>query len=51
MQYAGRTNVFETQFRIQKVHTDYEVLSVTVTASQPETANFGVHQRIFKLTP
>lgn len=51
LQYAGRTNVFETHFRVPKVSRDYEVLAVTVTAAQPETTNFGVHQRTFKLTP
>ena len=51
LQYAGRTNVFAAQCRIPAVSTDYEVLSVTVTAAQPATANFGVHQRTFKLKP
>ena len=49
--YAGRTNVFAGDFDLGEVEKDYEVLSILVTAAQPETANFGAGQMNVKLTP
>lgn len=51
MQYAGRQNVFETSFEVPVVGKDYEVLELTVTASQPDAGNFGVHTKTVKLIP
>ena len=49
--YAGRTNVFGGDFDLGAVEKDYEVLSIVVTAAQPETANFGAGRMNVKLTP
>ena len=49
--YAGRTNVFAGDFDLGVVGRDYEVLSILVTAAQPETANFGAGRMSLKLTP
>ena len=49
--YAGRTNVFGGDFDLGEVEKDYEVLSILVTAAQPETANFGASRMNVKLTP
>ena len=51
MVYAGRKNVFEGFFEVPDVGKDYEVLSVTVSASQGSVANFGMQQKTYKLTP
>ena len=51
MPYAGRVNVFGCRFRLPRVEKDYEVLDVTVTASQASVANFGRHRKTYKLTP
>ena len=49
--YAGRTNVFDGDFDLGVVEKDYEVLSILVTAAQPETVNFGAGRMNVKLTP
>ena len=49
--YAGRTNVFDGDFDLGVVEKDYEVLSIRVTAAQPETVNFGAGRMNVKLTP
>ncbi len=51
LEYAGRTNVFQGDFTVPPVGKDYEVLEVRVTAAQSGAANFGFHQRTYKLTP
>ena len=51
LSYAGRTNVFSSQFQLGPVLRDYEVLSILVTATQTEIANLGAHKITVKLTP
>ena len=51
MPYAGRTNVFGCRFKVPQVQVDFEVLEVTVTASQASVGNFGMHRKTYKLKP
>ncbi len=51
LRYAGRTSVFGGRFRLPRVTVDYEVLEIRVTASQPDTRNFGVGRQGVKLLP
>jgi hypothetical protein len=51
MPYAGRTNVFGCRFEAPQAAKDFEVLDVTVTASQAPVGNFGMHRKTYKLVP
>ncbi len=51
LDYAGRSNVFQGGFELGAVSKDYEVLDILVTATQPNTANYGATRRTFKLIP
>lgn len=49
--YAGRVNTFEGRFQVPQIQKDYEILQVTITASQPEDGNFGFDRKTCKLKP
>ncbi len=51
LRYAGRTNVFASEFAVPEVRVDYETLRVRVIAAQADAINFGLHERTFKLLP